>query len=161
MKILLTVFYVIAVLNVFSQDSLRIKQIDSIVSNINTSSLTVQRDTLKQNHPEFGIEMTTCLAAVINGQELIKYVNQVNAIRKENGVSKQTISSNTFYYEHNELIKVEEYITEGNVKIDAKWYYSNGKPLYYSLKSEKAEERAYFLLTLSKQMLKQVIKSAN
>ena len=47
---------------------------------------------------------------------------------------------------------------EGSDKKVMDWYYSEDKPLYYTLKSEKAEERAKLLLNISDAMLKQIQK---
>jgi len=158
MKTALTFIFINFFCCAYSQDTLKIKQIDALVSHINTFTLPIQRDTLIQDYPELGLKMITYLTMVANGGELFKYVNNVNTTRLENGVTRQMTGANTFYYDHNELIKVEEYLLEGDKKSTADWYYSEDKPLYYTLQSDKAKERAAFLLTLSKTMLKQVIK---
>lgn len=158
MRTTLFISFILTFLNGYSQDTLKIKQIDALVSNINSSSLPVQRDTLRQDRPEMGLKMTTYLTMIVNGNELIKYVNNVNTSMIANRTIKQMNASNTFYYDHNKLIKVEEYIIEGDKRGEANWYYADDKPLYYTLKSGKAEDRANFLLTQSKTILKQVIK---
>lgn len=158
MKAIFTTLFILAFSGSYSQDTLKVGQIDALVFNINTSALPIQRDTLIQDHPELGLKMTTYLAMIVNGGELIKYVNHVNMTTIENGVTRQMITSNTFYYDHNNLIKVEEYLLEGDKKKTADWYYSDDKPLYFTLQSDKAEERAALLLTMSKAMLKQIIK---
>ena len=142
----------------FSQDTSKLKQIDSLVNIINTSSLPVQRDSLVQDHPEWGLKMTTHLSMVVHGGELIKYVNLVNTSRIENEVARQMVSSNTFYFEHNKLIKVEEFLIEGEKKKTVDWYYSEDKPLCNTAKSDQSEDRATMLLSLSATMLKKIIK---
>ena len=102
--------------------------------------------------------MTTCLSMIVNDGELLKYVNQVNMTMQEKGVTRKMTTSNTFYYDHNKLIKVEEYGIEGDKKMTVDWYYSDDKPLYSTVPPGKAGDRATFLLTLSKTMLKQIIK---
>jgi hypothetical protein len=144
--------------SVWSQDTLKIKQIDVLVASINSSTLPVKRDTLIQDHPEMGLKMTTYLTMIINGKELIKYVNLVKTTMTENAVARQMTTSNSFYYDHNNLVKAEEYLIEGEKKKTADWYYANDKPFYYTLKSDKAADRAILLLTMAKEMLKQVIK---
>jgi hypothetical protein len=144
--------------SVFSQDTLKIKQIDAIVSGINSSAFQIQRDTLIKDHPEMGLKMTTYLSMVVNGGELLKYVNLVNTTMTENGATRQITTSSSFYYDRNKLIKVEEYFIEVDKKKTMDWYYAEDKPLYYSLQSDKAENRANLLLTMSETMLKQVIK---
>ncbi|MEP6951164.1 MAG: hypothetical protein ABI863_17885 [Ginsengibacter sp.] len=102
--------------------------------------------------------MKTYLSMILEGSELKKYVSKVNTVRQENGISKQMIASSSFYFNKSELIKVEEFIIEGDKERHADWYYSNDKPLYYALPSDRSEERANFLLTLSKTFLKQIQK---
>ncbi len=158
MKTKLTFIFILTFSIVYSQDTLKIKQIDALVLGINTSTLPSQRDTLIQDHPEMGLKMITYLTMIINGGELMKYVNLVNTTMTENAETRHMTTSSTFYYDHNKLIKVEEYLIEGDKKKTADWYYSEDKPLYYTLQSDKAADRANLLLTLSKGMLKQVIK---
>lgn len=102
--------------------------------------------------------MTTYLTMLVDSDQLFKYVNNVNTIMAENGNTRQMSTSTTFYYFHNYLIKVEECLIEADNKKNADWYYSDDKSLYYTLKSDKAEARAEVLFTLSKKMLKPIIK---
>jgi hypothetical protein len=144
--------------SIYSQDTLKIKQIDALVSAINTSNLPIQRDTLINDHPEMGFKMTTYLTMIVNGGELLKYVNLGKTTMIENAATRQMTTSSSFYYNHNKLIKVEEYLIEGDKKKTTDWYYAEDKPLYYTLQSDKAADRAILLLTMSKGMLKKVIK---
>ncbi len=158
MKILFIIIFIFSFSGVYSQDTLKIRHIDSLVSDIKGSTLPIQIDTLIQDIPQMGIKTTTYLTTIVHNNELIKFVNYVNSTITENGIPKQMTASNAFYYYHNSLIKVEEFVNEGDKKGVADWYYSEDKPLYYTLNSDKSEERAAFLLTLSKTMLKQIIK---
>ncbi len=159
MKTTLTFISILAFYyNVYSQDTLKIKLINALVSSINTSTLPIQHDTLIQDHPDMGFKMTTYISMIVNGRELIKYVNLVNTTMTDNAATQQVISSNSFYYANNKLIKVEEYSIEGDNKKTIDWYYEEDKPLFYTLQSNKAANRATLLLTMSKGMLKQVIK---
>lgn len=158
MKTIIAFLLIVISLEGFAQDSLKIKQIDVLVSEINSSTLPVQRDTITQNHPEMGLTMITYLTMLVYEGELIRYVNHINTSMTENGATRQMTGSNTFYYNHNTLIKVEEYLIEAGIKREVAWYYANDKPLYYTLQSDKAEARAILLLSMSKTMLKQVIK---
>ena len=159
MKTTLTFIFILTFCcSVYSQENLKIKQIDAFILGINTSTLPVQHDTLIQDHPEMGLKMITFLTMIVNGGELIKYVNFVNTTMTENGGTRQMITSSSFYYDHNKLIKVEEYLIEGDKKKTMDWYYAEDKPLYYTLQSDKAADRATLLLTISKGMLKQGIK---
>ncbi len=158
MKTSLLFIFILTFSNVQSQDSLKMKQIDALVSEINLSMVPRQRDTIIQNYPELGLKMITYLAMASTGGELLKYVNQVNTTMRENGIEKQMTTSSTFYYRGNKLIKVEEYMIAGGNKQIMDWYYEADKPLHYTLKSDQAAERATTLLIISSGLLKQIIK---
>jgi len=143
-------------LAVFSQDTEKVKQIDSLVALINNSGFKIQRDTIKQDRQDLGFSMQTYLTMLTNGKEIKKYVNNVHMTRMENGVSKQMIMENAFYYDQNKLIKVEEYGIKDDKKTEINWYYSNDKPVYNTSKTGDAQERADMLLTISKSMLGKV-----
>jgi hypothetical protein len=143
-------------LAVYSQDTTKLKQIDALVNQINASNFKTQRDTIKNDQPQMGLSMRTYLTMVTDGAELKKYVNNVHATTQENGTSKQMVSTNAFYFDHNKLIKVEEFAAQGDKKIDAFWYYADDKPIYYTLKSDKAQERAELLLTMAKNMIEKM-----
>lgn len=140
----------------FSQDKQKLKNIDSVVMAINKSDLRSQNDSIFKNYPELGMDMKTYLTTILAGNELKKFVNKVHLTRQENGASVQSISSNTFYFDKSQLIKVEEFMIENGKEIHADWYYADDKPLHYTLESDKSEERATMLLAISKTMLKQV-----
>jgi hypothetical protein len=94
---------------------------------------------------------------IATDKELLKYVNYVDGSRTDRGITQQMTSSNTFYYDHNKLIKVEEFLIEGEKKAELNWYYWDDKPLSTS-NPQNPESRAAFLLELSKTLLKQIIK---
>jgi hypothetical protein len=142
----------------YSQDTLKTKEIDIVVNSINHSNYQIEKDTLIQDKPEYGLKMTTYLTMVVDGNQLKKYENFVHTIMTQNGTKRELTTSSTFYYDKNKLIKVEEYVIEGSDKKVMDWYYLEDKPLYYTLKSEKAAERALLLITLSEAMLKQINK---
>ena len=156
MILFLALFFVCT--NAQSQDTAKMKQIDSIVNVINASNLKVQKDSILKDYSELGFTMKTYVTMVLDGKELKKYSDSTNAVNHENGIEKQTNSSSTFYYDQNKLIKVEESIEEETRKGKVQWYFSDGKPLFSTLPSEKEQERAELLLTISKSVLKQVIK---
>lgn len=154
MRTAIAFFTLLLCLDASAQDSLELKRIDSLVKIINLTNLPVQKDTIVQDRPELGLKMKTCLAMISAGNKLMKYENKVYTISSQNGITRELITSTTFYYDHNQLIKVEEYGVENDKKMEMNWYYAGDKPLYYSLKSEKAASRAHFLLSLSKQLVK-------
>jgi hypothetical protein len=141
---------------IYSQDTMKLKKIDALVNLIETSEFKTKRDTIKNDQPQIGLSMRTYLTIVSEGTELKKYENNVHATTQENGTTKQMVTTNAFYFDHNKLIKVEEFATQGDKKMDAFWYYSDDKPIYYTLKSEKAQERAELLLTMAKTLLEKM-----
>ena len=158
MKRTLLILLILTVSKTYSQDTLKTKEIDLIVKNINQSNLATELDTIILDKPELGLKMITYLTMVVSDNQLKKYKNFVNTTMIQNGATKKMTTSTTFYYDKNKLIKVEEYMIESENKIIMDWYYSEDKSLYYTLQSENSEERAQFLLTLSETMLKQIIK---
>ena len=67
------------------------------------------------------------------------------------------MENHIFRVERQDNLKCKNHF-EGSDKKVMDWYYSEDKPLYYTLKSEKAEERAKLLLNISDAMLKQIQK---
>src|SRR5688572_22778089 len=114
--------------NLYSQDSIKLNQIDSVVRLINTSDFKIQTDTIIRDQPELGLSMRTYLTMLTNGTELKKYVNNVHTALQENGVPKKIVATNTFYFDNNKLIKVEELAISGESKLEALWYYAEDKP---------------------------------
>lgn len=143
----------------YAQDSLKLKSIDSVVSAINNSNFTVQKDSVIQDRSDIGLYIKSYLTAVVDGKELKKYANNVVTDRKESSVSKRINSTNTFYFDQGKLIKVEELVISDDKQMTFDWYYSDNKPLYYSYKSERSESHAQSLLTMGDQLLKQFQKS--
>ena len=158
MKKLLIIMLLASTIQADSQDTLKIKQIDSIVAGINKSNLVPINDSIVQDLPAMGLYMKTNLTMLVEGKDLKKYVNKVNGVRKQDGVSEEMRSSNTFYFEQGKLIKVEEFIVKDGKEQHADWYYADDKPLYYTFQSERSEERAALLLEIAKSMLKQFQK---
>jgi len=156
-KILLSIL-VFCTIKGTCQDSLKLRRIDSLVSVINQSGLTIQNDSIIQDHPEWGLSMKTYLTLALDGNKLKKYVNKGISVRLEKGISKHMTTSTTFYFDQDKLIKVEESGIEGEKKLFADWYYAENKPLYYTYRSDKSEARAALLLTMADNMLKQIQK---
>lgn len=142
--------------NSYAQETSKTKNIDAIVSRINQADYQTKKDTIIQDKPEYGLKMTTYLTMKVADNQLKKYENLVYTTLTQNGIAKEITTSSTFYYDQNKLIKVEEYLIEGSSKKVMNWYYSEDKPLYYDLKSEKAEDRAKMLLIVSEAMQKKV-----
>lgn len=154
-------FFIIVLLIItksYSQETSKIKDIDVTVNTINQSNYQITRDTIILDKPEYGLKTKTYLTMKVDKNQLKKYENLVFTTMSLDGNSREMTTSTTFYYNENKLIKVEEYMMEGSNKKVMDWYYFEDKPLYYTLKSEKAEGRAKLLLSMSEAMLKQIIK---
>lgn len=141
-----------------SKETLKMEQIDSIVTSIRASKLAVERDTIVQNLLEIGLKNVTYLEQLADARELHRYSSLVNTQRSESGVTKVFTSSSTFYFFRNSLIKVEEFMVEDGNRKNMDWYFFEDKYLYGSEKAEKAESRARFLLSLSKTLLEKAVK---
>ena len=155
------IFFIIVLLIItksYSQETSKIKDIDVTVNTINQSNYKITRDTIILDKPEYGLKTKTYLTMKVDKNQLKKYENLVFTTMSLDGNSREMTTSTTFYYNENKLIKVEEFMMEGSNKKVMDWYYFEDKPLYYTLKSEKAEGRAKLLLSMSEAMLKQIIK---
>lgn len=157
-KSTLSLLVLLITTHAFSQDNLKIKEIDLLVNEIKQSTLPIKRDSVILNQPELGLKMKTYLTMLINDKELKKYENFVDATMTVDGEVKKMTTSTTFYYNNNKLIKVEEYSIEADKKNLIDWYYSDSKPLLNTLESYKAADRAQLLLTMSESILKQLLK---
>ena len=135
---------------VYSQDTTALQQIDALVRQINGSGFQTQTDTITNDLPKMGLSSRTYLTTVTDGSQLKKYVNNAHVTTQKNGTTKEMVGTNTFYFNQNKLIKVEENATKDGKQMDASWYYADDKPIYYTLKSDKSEERAELLLTIAK-----------
>jgi hypothetical protein len=155
-KCVLSVFIFVA-LTSYSQDSIRIKQIDSLVKTINQSSFKTERDSIIQDYSQAGMFIKTYVTIVFEGIEMKKYINEVHSARIEKDSATSTITTNIFFFDKDNLIKVEEFAVFEGKEVHADWYYADGKSLYYAFKQdqEKSAQRAEFLLILSKQLLVQ------
>ena len=97
---------------IFGQNSPELKQIDSLVKVINRSKITPQYDSIIRDLPMLGLYMKSNLTMLVNDSEVMKYVNRVKTVRHENGIQTNMITSSTFYFDRNELIKVEEFMIQ-------------------------------------------------
>lgn len=152
MKLSVLIICLFTFIHSHAQKSTQIAKIDRLVSQINSSGLELERDTIIYDFPEMNIYIVTYLSAIIDNGEIIKYVNDVNGKTMENGILKETIGVCTFYFKDRELIKEEEYSIENDLKTSAEWYYWNDKPIYNTSDKADSEKRAAKLLEMSKVM---------
>jgi len=146
-------------LECFCQDSAtQVRKIDSLVESINHSNFIVQHDSTNNDVPAYGIFSKTYITVVLNGQDVVKYVNNVTGSREVKNKTVKMTTSNTFYYHHNKLIKVEDQVFQDNMQICFEWYYDNDKSLYYTMKTDRSAERAELLLVMSKAIMTQFAK---
>lgn len=153
MKAIVTITTVLLSVFSYGQNADDLRRIDSIVKVINYSDYSVQKDSIIKDFPELEMHMQTYLTMVIDGNQIKKYVNNVHSTTKENGVLKHMEATNVFYFDNNKLIKVEEFTGTSDKKIEFLWCYQDGKPLYYTLNTERAKDRAELLLQIAQAML--------
>ena len=154
MKKTLLLLLLFGTLETYSQDTTKMKQIDQLVMVINNSNFKSNSDSLVQDFPQYKLWMRTFITTLTDSTQLKKYTNNVISKREENGVLTEMLSISSFYFDQGRLIKVEESIVEDGEKKYADWYYAEDKPLYYTLKNERSEERANLLLAMAKGMLR-------
>ena len=157
MKTLLLVVLSFFSTKIYSQESIKIREIDSLASIIRLSNLPVQHDTISQEYPGLALSIKTYLTIMIDSKELKKYVSKVRTVQQENGVPREMITGTAFYYDQNKLIKVEEFALQDEKEQLFAWYFSGNKCFYHTLQSDKAESRALLLLTMSNSISKKII----
>lgn len=148
-KLVTLLIFVLSSPTLFSQDSLKVKTIDSLVAIINRSPYTIQQDTVVKEHPELGLSITNYLTAILDGRILKKYVNRGLTKNTQNGVTKEMITSSAFYYDQDKLIKVEEFAEQGEKSQKMDWYFLNDELIHQTFPSPKSAERAKLLITIS------------
>jgi hypothetical protein len=162
MKFVFLLAAFICSLSAYSQDTLmKMKQIDSLVDLIKTSGFTGRTDTIKEDQPQFGYFLTIYETAVVDKNELKKYVDELYVTRTENGTTNKLHSRTSLFYHHSKLIKVEESGIDGTKDFSFLWYYADDKPLYHSSTESNAEERANALLQIAKLRLNKVNGNPN
>jgi hypothetical protein len=139
---------------VYSQDSLRINEINSIVNTITHSNYPTQLDSTFQDYPGMDLTFKTYIRVTSYGKELKKYSQIVKSTKKENQIIKEEVGGSAFYYDQNKLIKVEEFLTQEGKDNMFEWYFFDDQCFFHTLKSDKAEERIPLLLTISNTFLK-------
>ena len=122
----------------YSQDSRKLHEIDSLVNVIRTSGFTTSHDSITNDYPDLGLFMKTYLTMITNEGQLKNFVNYVKT-RRVKVVSSGTPPLLSFY--QHKLIKVEESAVMGDEHLKVDWYYADSKPLYYTLKTDRSEER--------------------
>lgn len=142
---------------VFSQENNKINQIDSIVNHIDNSTYKIETDSIIKNFPEYHFSTKKYLTLITDGSELKKYKNFTISISEIKSIKRHISSSNTFYYNNNKLIKVEELFIENGIKKNSNCYFSEDKPIYFTDKNlEKSEEKALLLLKLSNEIVNSI-----
>ncbi len=92
----------------FSQDSLKVVRIDSLVNYYNNAGFKAERDSVINTMPELKISSRTYLTVLIHDGAVKKYENRPTFIRDNNGIPDTATGYNIFYFDNNKLIKVEE-----------------------------------------------------
>ena len=152
-KLLFFPFFLLLSFELFAQPLDELRKIDSIVTAIKKSDLQIVYDTIVNNIPAVGLYVKSYLTTGVEGNELKFFVNRVSSTSYENDTLKEMVGSIAFYFAQGKLIKVEETLLSSGKEQTADWYYSNDKPLYWTLNSDKSESRAQFLLTLARDIM--------
>ncbi|MET0393005.1 MAG: hypothetical protein ABW019_07675, partial [Chitinophagaceae bacterium] len=66
-KILLTSLLAFGIATAYSQDSLQLRRVDSLVRGINQANLQVTRDSIVHDYPDMGLYAKSWLLAVFDG----------------------------------------------------------------------------------------------
>jgi hypothetical protein len=138
----------------YSQESNKIREIDSLTSLIRLSDLPVQHDSTSKDYPGLGLKIKTYLTAMLDSKELKKYVSKTKTTQIEDGISKEMNAGTAFYFDKNKLMKVEEYALQGEKETIFAWYFNNDECIYHTLQSDKAESRASLLITMANAIFK-------
>lgn len=112
-----------AVTSIFSQDSLLIKRIDSLVIQINRAKLTIINDSTSNAEPGFSVEMYSYSTAFFQGSEFAKFFMKDSITTNVNGTTGITNTMHVFYFYKRTLIKAESYVSLSNFKQQMVWYY--------------------------------------
>jgi hypothetical protein len=153
MKTILLILCVFFSLFSHAQDTVKIKQVDSLVKVINTGNFTVRRDTLKQDNAQLGLSMRTYLTTVMKDSILLKYVNNVHATTKQGAVEEKFVSTNIFYFNGGKLIKVDENVEKGDKKMEIAYYYDDEKLIHFTPDLPNIKKRGESLVYLVKTMI--------
>ncbi|QES88192.1 hypothetical protein [Rhizosphaericola mali] len=162
LKSIYTLFCLVILVKCDAQESGKTMDIDSIVSKINSSDYFLKRDSLSQNILGLNTNMQRILSTYFKGKDLIKHVNYANILNLKANDTLHTVGENIFYYDHNSLIKVEEYFTEnGKMKMNVSWYFSKGQLLNYIVLEPKSSETAERTKLASNTGAKQLLITSN
>jgi hypothetical protein len=144
-----------------SQSSPDTRKIDSLVNHINATPYTTTVDSIIQDMSQIGLFMRTYITVAMDGAQLKKYINYVKTVRVEQGKTTKMTTSNNFYFNNGQLIKVEDILAEEGKGKDNRvfsfaWYYDGERYAYPQPVSEKNDQRAELLLTLGRELLKKM-----
>ena len=100
-----------------------------------------------------GFSSQTYLTLVSTDTELKKYTNDFHSISQENDNAKKLDWANVFYFDQNMLIKLDEFMSQGDEKFEFHWYFADEKPVYDTLTGEIGRERGDQLLKMAKSLI--------
>lgn len=110
---------------------------------------------------QIGLFMRTYITVAKDGDQLKKYINYVKSVQVEQGKMTEMTTSNNFYFDSGQLIKVEDILVEEGKGKDNRvfsfaWYYDGDRYSYPQTVSEKNDQRAELLLSLGGELLKKM-----
>ncbi|MBO9659539.1 MAG: hypothetical protein J7527_12010 [Chitinophagaceae bacterium] len=149
-------------LSVFSQDSLKIARIDSLVNYYNNAGFKAERDSVINTMPEVKISTRTYLTVLIHDGAIKKYESRPTITRENNGVPETATGYNIFYFEKDKLIKVEEGMNDLKQSFSIDWYFENDAAFFCKTIPEKEgaldklQERGPLLVQMANAMLEKM-----
>lgn len=150
MKTVFGILFVLVTGILSAQDKSVLEEIDRTVTTIRQSTIPAQRHVSVTDNAEVGMKITNYLTVVADSSQLLYYSQDSDMEMTQNGAGKKVFSSSAFFFSNNKLIKVEEFILEGDQRMEANWYFRDDKLLFSTLSGERDLERAAQLLELAK-----------
>lgn len=123
MKFILFVLLLFTATSIFSQDSLLIKRIDSIVIQINRAKLKAVDDSSNNSEPKVSMEMYSHSTAYFRDNEFVKFFAKDSIKTNTNGTTGVMKTKHVFYFYNRALIKTEAYVSLSNFNQEFVWYY--------------------------------------
>lgn|GEM_PF-1630419 len=137
----------------YSQDTKTIRSIDSLVKVLKGSKYKMLRDTIQGNMGKLNLSRRVYLTVMVNDTELKIYTEDVLYTPTEDKKASKTHQVSTYYFDHNKLIKVEQYRADWIDTANSDWYFANGKPLYNTSKQRYRDQYALTMLDEASRMV--------
>ena len=110
-----------------SQEQLKLRSIDSIVYSINNTRYAETTDTANNDIPAYMIFISTIQTTISDGHNLKKHIHHILNFDNQQKKSKTGEYFSIYYYNNNDLIKVEESADDKNGSFKIFWYFDDNK----------------------------------